>query len=187
MGPAVVIFALVPVAQRFVRRGRIFRITALSAVVLMILVAVPLRISRTPRQRSTSANEQIVKSFVGAIDAQGIAHGKRVGVEIPEVTYTTYALARGLVNELDRSGFDVRVRGSNWLGREFGETRLGRFSDDDEVWFLVEGSVLAARYQRLKKASVIWRMGTLSIVAVPGPTAAADLLRNPMPPSEFPL
>ena len=187
VGPAVVIFALVPLAQRFVERGRIFRITALSAVVLMILVAVPLRLSRMPGERATSAYEQTIKSLVGAINAQEIAHSKRVGVEIPEVTYTTYALARGLVNELDRSGFDVRVRGSNWLGREFGETRLGRFSDDDEVWFLVEGSVLAARYERLKKASVIWRMGTLSIVAVPGRVAAADLLRHPMPPSGFPL
>ncbi|MGZ6925285.1 MAG: hypothetical protein ACXVJF_01080 [Acidimicrobiia bacterium] len=157
------------------------RAVAVGAAVAVVLVAVAVRIPGMQAESPTAVYGADMRQITVMIHAQRGIAGRTVLVRMPGETWGTYILARGLVNELDRVGAEVRVGQRSWFGREVGERRVARPDQVDTIWYLVDGPACRAMVTARPGSRVLWTQEPLAIVAVPGARGAAALAAKPTP------
>jgi hypothetical protein len=120
-------------------RARLFAVVAIVAVVAWGSIDLAAAIPSARPSVDLDLREPTLRRLVAQVDEDGFPAGRSVlvrpaGPNLPN-------LFRGVVNELDRAGVDVRVDPTQ--GRIFGPERVAGPADVDATWYVVElGSYL---------------------------------------------
>jgi hypothetical protein len=159
--PLALLVVFVALGALWYRLGLDHRPGALSATVV-VLAAVVLFSSVTLSVRATqwgevSPVEPIARAMLSRLQREHEPRGS-VLVRAPDVPFL--GLQRTVVNELDRSGANVRV--DTDLGFQFGYTRTATPSEVGEVWYVVENGQYLSVISGLPGARVLWETAALS-------------------------